>query len=300
MTKQRIGIDLGGTKIEIILTQDNPLEVLHRKRVPTERHKGYDHILQTLTALIKEAQSISEGNPSIGMGIPGSVAPNTSLIRNANTQCLIGKPLQADLEKRINQKVVIENDANCLALSEALLGRGKEYEVVFGIILGTGVGGGIVFNQKIWSGHQGTAGEWGHSSIDFAGRECWCGRKGCAETYLSGPAIEKQYELRSGRYKSLKEIGEMAEAKQDDIAIDVIEETLEYFGVFMANLINSYDPSAIILGGGVSNLPSLYHEGLEKVSKHLFNGQNQLNTPILQNQLGDSSGVYGAALLGNT
>jgi len=112
MKKQRIGIDLGGTKIEIILTQDNPLEVVHRKRVPTERHKGYEHILQTLTALIKEAQSISVGNPSIGMGIPGSVAPNTSLIRNANTQCLIGKPLQADLEKRINQKVMLANDAN--------------------------------------------------------------------------------------------------------------------------------------------------------------------------------------------
>ncbi|MGK0291533.1 MAG: fructokinase [bacterium] len=291
----RIGVDLGGTKTEIILTNDTAKQVLYRKRISTQQEKGYKHILNQIADLIREAQNLSQVETKIGIGIPGSISPTTGKVRNANTQCLIGQDLKGDLENLIQQTIVIENDANCFALSEAILGAGKNHSVVAGIIMGTGMGGGLVAKQKLWTGLQGVAGEWGHSSIDYDGPECWCGQRGCLELFLSGTGIQNLYFQKSGQKKTLQEIYTAFLEKSDLIAIQSIEQMCVHFGRGMANLIATFDPEVIILGGGVSNIPILYTKGVEETYKQLFN--DELKTPIVKNQLGDSSGVFGAALL---
>jgi len=293
--RKRIAIDLGGTKTEIILTEDNPLQVLRRKRVPTQQEQGYDFILHQLADLIWEYKQECVELPKIGLGIPGSMSPRTGLVRNANTQCLIGQSLKKDLEQLVKQPVAIENDANCFTLSEALLGAGQGYDVVLGIIMGTGMGGGICLSGQLWRGSQGNAGEWGHASINFEGPQCWCGQRGCMELYLSGPAVEKHYYQLTKNKKSLKEINRDYENKTDLAAKKSIERLLVYFGRAMANLIASFDPHAIVIGGGLSNIPSLYTRGFEQTARQAF--VDGLSTPILPNKLGDSSGIYGAALI---
>ncbi len=293
--KHRIGIDLGGTKTEIMLTGSDPLDILQRKRVPTNQEEGYQFIIHQLADLIADYRECCEEDPLIGIGIPGSVNPETHLVRNANSVCLNGNPLKKDLEALVKLPIMVENDANCFALSEALLGAGKGEDVVVGLIMGTGMGGGIIHNGKIWSGRNGIAGEFGHTSIDMNGRECWCGERGCLERYISGPAVEKQYQEESGNKLGLREIVERYETQSDKIAQKAIEDLLVYFGRGIANIITAYDPDLVVIGGGVSNIPLLYTRGVEHVAKQVFS--DHFTTPIVKNKLGDSSGIFGAALL---
>lgn len=295
MMKKRIAVDLGGTKTEIMLTENDPLAVIERKRVPTKQEEGYQFIINQIADLISDYRRQCEEPPCIGIGIPGSINPKTGLVRNANTVCLIGHSLQKDLERLIKQPIIVENDANCFALSEAVLGAGKGYSVVMGLIIGTGMGGGIVISGKIHTGLQGIGGEFGHMSINFNGPECWCGERGCLESYLSGSALEKNYQKTTGRKKSLQEIHQDFKEKGDPAAKQIIDDLLFYFGLGVANLITAFDPDMVVVGGGVSNIPALYTKGVKQIRHHIFN--DQMDTPILKNQLGDSSGIFGAAIL---
>ncbi len=290
-----IGIDLGGTKIEGIVAKKGTTKAISRMRIPTHAKNGYSAIVQSTAKLICDLQANQDSKLTIGIGIPGTIDSETGLIKNANTQCLIGQPFQKDLETLLKQKVAVKNDANCFALAEALQGAGKGKELVLGVIMGTGMGGGMVHKGRIWEGPNSIAGEWGHASINYQGRPCWCGRKGCLETYLSGPAIEAQYLKLSGNKKSLPEIY-LSYIEKEQTALHVLTEFLEIFGEAMANLINTFDPNIIVLGGGVSNLPILYNLGIQEVEKRIFN--DHLTTDIVQNKLGDSAGVWGAAFLG--
>lgn len=293
--KYRIGIDLGGTKTEIILTGADPLQVLQRKRVPTQQEKGYRFIVKQIADLTKEYLSMCDQQPLIGVGIPGSLNPETRLVRNSNTICLNQKPFKDDLENLLQLPVMVENDANCFALSEALLGAGQGASVVVGLIMGTGMGGGIIKDGKIWHGRNGIAGEFGHTTIDVNGRDCWCGEKGCLERYISGTAVELRYFEETGIRLDLKSIYDLYIQGMDAAASKVIEELLLYFGRAIANIISSLDPDMIVIGGGVSNLPVLYTKGAELASKQVFS--DCCTTPIVKNKMGDSSGIFGAALL---
>ncbi|MBU3914434.1 ROK family protein [bacterium] len=296
--KYRIGVDLGGTKTEIILTENNPLKILKRKRISTNADNGYEHIVQQTADLIHDFATYCEVTPLVGIGIPGSINPKTGLVRNANTICLIGHPLQADLESALKLPVRIENDANCFTLSEALLGAGKGYDTVMGLIMGTGMGGGLVISGEIKSGLQGITGEFGHMSIKFDGPECWCGERGCLELYISGTAAENNYTRLSGKRKKLKDIYANFAENSDNFASQTMDDLLFYFGIGIGNLITAFDPDIVVVGGGVSNIPLLYTEGKNQVQKRIFN--DEMDTPIVRNKLGDSSGVFGAALLAGT
>ena len=285
----RIGIDLGGTKIESILLDEN-LNVLHRKRVPTPQN-DYQKILESIFNLIKEFKTES---CSIGICTPGAISKKTGLIKNSNTQCLIGKSLKEDLESRLEQKISMDNDANCFAIAEATMGAAKNFEVVFGVIMGTGVGGGIVIDGKIHHGRTNIAGEWGHHTLHTNGNKCYCGKNGCVETYISGPALEKRWLEISGKSQKLSEI--IQDFNSDEKYSLWKKEFLENFGRSLANVVDILDPDAIVLGGGVSNIPFLYDEGKNSVYEYVFS--DLIDTPILQNNLGDSAGVFGACLLG--
>ena len=288
----RIGIDLGGTKIELILTHENPMDVIHRVRVETNR-RGYAELLDQLVDLVHSVSSKTPDNPSIGLGTPGFVDSSDGSIGSSNLKPLSFKPFQKDLQNRLGMSVKVVNDANCFTLSEALHGAGKGYGMVLGIILGTGMGGGLVLDGKLWSGSQGIAGEWGHATVDPDGPECYCGRKGCQELYLSGTGIQRLYHQRSGKKLNSQQIYDASRHGDDQSAIETMEIFLEVFGQAIANLVMCLDPDIIVLGGGVSNLSILYEEGLERVSAQVFQGRQTIR--IVQNQLGDSSGVFGAA-----
>ncbi len=291
----RIGIDLGGTKTEIMLTEENPQNILKRKRVSTQQEKGYTFIINQLSELIIDYLRYCQQDPLIGIGIPGSINQKTGLVRNSNTICLNGKPLKTDLEALVKLPVLVENDANCFALSEALLGAGKGKDTVLGLIMGTGMGGGIIRNGKIWNGLHGIAGEFGHTSIDYDGRECWCGEKGCLERYISGTAVEQQYESITGSRLKLNAIYEFYKEGKNDAAKQVIDDLLNHFSRGIANINTAFDPDIIVIGGGVSNIPLLYSRGADQIRKMTFS--DGCSTPILKNKLGDSSGIFGAALL---
>ena len=203
-----------------------------------------------------------------------------------------------NLQKRLGMPVRVVNDANCFALSEALHGAGKGYAMVLGIILGTGMGGGLVLDGKLWSGSQGIAGEWGHATVNPEGPACYCGRRGCQELYLSGTGIQRMYRERTGSDLGVQQIFEASQVGNDADAVQVMEIFLETFGQALGNLVMCLDPDVIVIGGGVSNLPILYKEGLQRVSVQVFQGRQ--NIRIVQNQLGDSSGVYGAAAAAGT
>lgn len=295
------GIDLGGTKTEGVVINSSGLnEVISRIRIPTESHKGYDHIVQQVKKLVKMMISETGMRPArLGMGIPGCVDKETGLVKNSNSVSLIGKPFQKDIEKMLGIPVVTANDANCFALAEAKFGIEKDVkpkaEVVFGVIMGTGVGGGIVVNGKVLNGIHGIAGEWGHNFLDESGGECYCGRTGCVETLISGPALEKYYTSLSSTTLTLKDIFENSKKGNDKAASQTIERLITYFGKAMAVVINILDPDAVVLGGGVGNIDLLYTEGVKEIQKHLFN--NTLKTLFLKPRLGDSAGVFGAAAL---
>lgn len=297
------GIDLGGTKIEgVVLDKSQNFKVLSRKRVPTEATKGYQHIIHQIKRLI-DSQSAELGlRPlALGIGTPGAHDPQTQTMKNSNTTCLIGQPLKADLEKALGIPVAMANDANCFALAEATMGAVAEVipnaQVVFGSIMGTGVGGGIVVNGKVINGKQGIAGEWGHNVLDESGGACYCGKVGCVETIISGPALERFYKQQSGKDGTLQEIVSLHKARTDTYATATMERLIHFFGKGFASIINVLDPDAIVLGGGLGNIDLLYDEGVAEVSKHVFNVR--MDTKFLAPKLGDSAGVFGAAMLVN-
>jgi len=290
----KIGIDLGGTKIEGVLLNEK-LEVIVRNRIPTNKENGYNGILDKIVSLINELQKKTQDECTIGICTPGIISPQTGKIKNSNTTCLIGKPLKIDLESVFHQKISMDNDANCFAIAEATLGAVKDFGVVFGVIMGTGVGGGIVINGSLHRGRTLIAGEWGHHILHTGGNSCFCGHKGCVETYISGPALEKRWTELTGKKESLSII---AQISSEPYAKQWKNEFLENFGRALANVIDILDPDAIVLGGGVSNIPFLYDEGKKAVFRNVFT--DTIDTPILKNQLGDSAGVFGAALLDST
>jgi len=294
----RIGIDLGGTKIEgVFLSQENI--ICARKRIPTPQDKdadqAYEAILQSIRKLIKQLEADAGVTARIGIGTPGTISSLTGLVKNSNTVCLNGKPLLMDIEQCLGRKVRIANDANCFALSEAHNGAGKEYSSIFGIIMGTGVGGGIVINKQIHAGSMGIAGEWGHNPLLEHGPDCYCGRKGCVETLISGPGFSADYAKCGGIPGcNPSEIVKYAEGG-DKLAIQCLERFINHFGRAVASVVNILDPHAIVLGGGLSNLDILYQRGRQAIEPHIFS--DRFTTPILKNHHGDSSGVLGAAHL---
>jgi fructokinase len=298
-----VGVDLGGTKIEAVVARRSgaaaDLDVVARRRVPTERERGYEAVLANTAALIRDVAREAGLDPKtvpLGIGMPGGVTRRGRLVKNSNTVCLNARPFRADLERELGRSIKFDNDANCFALAEAVLGAAREHAggVVFGVILGTGVGGGVVLRGEVWSGAQAIAGEWGHHAV-FADRDrrCYCGKLGCLEQYASGPAVEADYARRSGVHLPLAEIA--ARRAEDPHAAEAIEGLIDAFGRGLANVIDILDPSAVVLGGGVSNLDLLYDEGKDRVACYVFN--DELTTPILRHELGDSAGVLGAALL---
>jgi fructokinase len=295
------GIDLGGTKIECaVLDSDNGLEVITRKRIPTEADKGYYHIVSQIKRLVDEVTiEVDEAPSSIGFATPGVLEPETQLMKNCNTTSMNGKPMQKDIEDALSIPVKLANDANCFALAETLMGAGKNYpnaEVVFGVIMGTGVGGGLVVHNKIINGHHGIAGEWGHNILEENGEPCYCGKRGCVEKVIAGPSLEKFYADKSGKHLNLKQILDNCLNETDTIATATIDRLLEYYGRAISTLVNVIDPDLILIGGGVGNIDVLYTEGYERIKKYVFNNGN-LTTPICKPLLGDSAGVFGAALL---
>lgn len=291
----RLGIDLGGTKIEgLVLSQDH--QEVFRKRIPTERDKGYEHILNNIVGLYHEMRdAVSDQPHTLGMGTPGAVSPRTGLLKNSNTVVMNGKPVKADLERLLGRSIEIQNDANCFAMAEALHGAAQGKDLVFGVIMGTGCGGGIVHGGKVHTGIQAIAGEWGHMSIDPNGPECYCGTRGCVECYISGGGLTRRYEREYGIFKPLLEV-EKAYFDGEPQAVAFMNTFFVHFGRVMANLINILDPDMIVLGGGVSKFKAIYTEGIKEVERQVFS--DSLETPIVQHKIGDSAGVLGAALIG--
>jgi len=287
----KIGIDLGGTKIEGILL-DERYNTIQRKRIETHQENGYDSIVKSIISLVNELKEKTSEEITVGMCTPGVINANSGLIKNSNTQCLIGMPLKSDIENMLGCEIVMENDANCFALSESVLGSAKGYDVVFGVIMGTGVGGGIVINETLHKGRTNIAGEWGHHKLHPNGNECYCGKQGCVETYISGPALEKRWLEITGKKEPLQSI---VQDFSDEKAKQWKEEFLENFGIGLANVIDILDPDIIVLGGGVSNIPFLYDEGKEAVYDKVFS--DSVDTPIPKNSLGDSAGVFGACMI---
>ncbi len=288
----RIGIDLGGTKIEGIILDDQGKE-LFRKRIETQQEQGYRHILGRIRELYSEMAG--RGQHTFGIGTPGAISPRTGLLKNSNTICLNGQPLKADLEALLERKIGIQNDANCFALAEALHGAGRGKNLVFGVIMGTGCGGGIVHNGNVIVGKQAIAGEWGHMNLIPDGPICYCGKRGCVELYISGGGAEARYAEKFGVRKSFPEI-EKGFYAGDAKAVEFMKTYFTHFGRALANVIDVLDPDVVVLGGGVSNFKGLYSEGVAEVAKSVFN--DSLETLIVKNQLGDSAGVIGAALIG--
>lgn len=299
------GIDLGGTKIEgvVLESRENP-QPLARLRIATEAHLGYDHICGQVKKLVDLlAESTGLQPEYIGIGHPGTLDHNVGAMKNANTTSLNGRPFDRDLEKLLGVPVRLANDANCFAVAEALLGSAHDTlpnaEAVFGVILGTGVGGGLVVHGKVLNGRQGLGGEWGHNVLDENGDLCYCGKRGCVETVFSGPALERFYEKTTGQKRHLKEIVERAENGDDPAAVATIDRLVQYFGKAIAVIINIIDPDIIVLGGGVGNIGRLYTDGVAEARKNIFDTrpERRIETIFLKPKLGDSAGVFGAALL---
>ena len=295
------GIDLGGTKIEgvILSSLDDPKPIL-RTRIDTQATKGYQHIVSQIATLVQQMKTQSGLSPSrIGFGTPGVLDPVLQTMKNCNSTALNGMPLYSDLQSALGIPVVLANDANCFALAETHWGIVKQKtpgaRVVFGIIMGTGVGGGIVVDGKVWNGRHGIAGEWGHNYLDESGGPCYCGKSGCVETVLSGPALQRYYKTMTGNQLTLKEIFSHYHAGNDPAARDTIHRLNHFFGKAVSVITNLLDPDVIVIGGGVGNIDTIYTDGLSSLHHFIFN--NSVDVPILKPSLGDSAGVFGAAAL---
>jgi predicted NBD/HSP70 family sugar kinase len=287
------GIDLGGTKIEGVVMDRESRAILARLRASTEAAGGYEHILDRISGVVVDLEKESglRRPGRIGVGTPGSSDPASGLMRNCNTTVLNGRPLHTDLENTLGVDVRLANDANCFALAEATMGAGKGYGVVFGVITGTGVGGGIVVDGRVLDGLNGIAGEWGHNELEPNGEPCYCGKKGCVETVLSGPALERYYERLTGRSLPLSQIA----ASDEPAAMDTMSRLVSMFGKACSVVVNILDPDVIILGGGVGNVPYFTQNAVDSLKGWVFHDRPA--TPVIRPMLGDSAGVFGAAIL---
>ena len=294
----RIGVDVGGTKTEAIAL-DADASVLVRRRVATPR--DYAGTLDAIAGLVAQVEAEAGRTGPVGVGIPGVVSRTSGLVKNANSTWLNGRPLLADLEARLGRAVRVANDANCFTLSEAIDGAGRDFQTVFGVILGTGVGGGIAFRERIHEGPNQIAGEWGHNPLPWmtdeerqTAAECYCGRRGCIETLLSGPGFERDHALRTGVRRPSQEIVRAAAAGEPD-AVQSLERYHDRLARGLAGVINLLDPDVIVLGGGMSNLPRLPAAVSALLSRYVFS--DSVLTRAVPNLHGDSSGVRGAAWL---
>jgi len=294
----RIGVDLGGTKIEALALDVQGRE-LGRRRIDSPRH-DYQATLEAITTLVRQVEAAVGGRGSVGVGVPGTVSPATGLIKNANSTWLNGQPLHRDLERALGREVRLANDANCFAISEAVDGAAREADSVFGVILGTGTGGAIVLRDGLVTGANAIAGEWGHNPLpwpepeEYPGPQCWCGRRGCLETWLSGPALAADYERHSGCAITGTEVAEGARHGDADAEASLAR----YEGRLargLASVINLLDPEVIVLGGGLSRLDRLYENVPRLWGKYVFS--DAIATRLLPPVHGDASGVRGAAWL---
>ena len=294
----RIGIDLGGSKIEAVALADDGSERF-RRRVPTPQD-DYAGTITAIARLVAEIRRIAVNGVSIGIGIPGTLSPETALVKNANSVCLIGRPFDRDLAAELGQPVRVTNDANCFALSEATDGAATDAGIVFGVILGTGVGGGLVVSGRVLDGPNAIAGEWGHNPLPWPadderpGPACYCGMKGCIETFLSGPGLERDHRATTGETRGAAEIADLAERgnRAADATLTRYEDRLARA---LATVINVVDPDVIVLGGGLSNIERLYRTLPGLLPAYVFS--DSVRTRVVPPHHGDSSGVRGAAWL---
>ena len=298
----RIGIDLGGTKIEAIALADTTTgasATLLRHRIPTPIG-DYPGILNAVAELVEFSERETGQTGTVGIATPGAISPSTGLLKNSNSTVLNGKPLDRDLEARLGRPIRMENDANCLALSEAVDGAASNARVVFGVILGTGVGGGVVINRQVHVGRNKVAGEWGHNPLPWArgdelpGPECYCGKRGCIETFLSGSGLTRDYHAHTGQQRTAVAIAEAA-AAGDSVANECLDIYIDRLARSLASIVNVLDPDVIVLAGGLSNLTCLY-PALPAILK-IYTFSADAGTPIVRAMHGDSSGVRGAAWL---
>ena len=296
----RIGIDLGGTKIELAALDDSG-RILLRRRRPTPQG-DYAATVEAIATLIEGAEDELDRCGSVGIGIPGAESATDDAIKNANSTWLIGQPLRKDLQSRLQRPVRLANDANCFALSEAIDGAGQGASVVFGVILGTGVGGGVVVHRRVLTGVNRIAGEWGHNPLPLLNEEslpparCYCGRFGCVETWLSGPGLCADHQRNGGESLSAEAIVVHAESG-DKVCDATLERYERRLAKALAEVINIVDPDVIVLGGGLSNIARLYRSVPQRWGAHVFS--DTVYTRLLPNRHGDSSGVRGAAWLWN-
>ena len=294
----KIGIDLGGSKTEAILIDDKGKELL-RKRIKTE--KNYQGTIKGIISLVKDFEKEFGNCSSIGIGMPGVVSVDSALVKNANSIWLNGQPLKKDLELELNRNINLENDANCFALSEAVDGAGKDANVVFGVIIGTGVGGGVVVNKKVLQGRNNICGEWGHIALPnrtddekkFV-KNCYCGNNGCIETYLSGPGFSSGFNLRYSKDYDIPEIIKGYE-ESDENCQEALNRYIDHLARGLSVVCNILDPDIIVLGGGMSNIDYIYGNINEVIKKYIFS--DFFHTKIEKNLHGDSGGVRGAAWL---
>lgn len=295
----RLGVDLGGTKIEIIALEDDGQEVL-RERVATPQG-DYPGTLEALAGLVEAAEArLGRGQLPVGIGTPGAISRATGLLKNSNSVCLNGHPLLQDLEKRLSRTLRISNDANCFALSEAIDGAAAGAEVVFGVIIGTGTGAGIVVNRQVLTGPNAIAGEWGHNPLpwprgeEIPGPDCYCGRQGCIETYLSGTGMARDFKAHTGEALAAESIVARAE-HGDPAGRAALDRYYDRAARALAHVINILDPDVIVLGGGMGKIPTLYHEIPRRWGAYVFS--DRVDTRLVAPKHGDSSGVRGAAWL---
>lgn len=293
----RIGIDLGGTKTEAIVLADDGT-IAFRRRVATPR--AYEPTLDTIAALVAEGERAVGARCTVGVGIPGAIVPATRAVKNANSVWLNGRPLADDLAARLGRAVRLENDANCFALSEAADGAAAGAHAVFGVILGTGVGGGIVIDGRVHVGVNRIGGEWGHNPLpwprpdELPGPPCYCGKHGCIETFLSGPGLERDHAAHTGERRTTQEVVAAA-AGGDPRAAATLARYHDRLARGLASVINVLDPDVIVLGGGMSNIPELADAVRQLLGRYVFS--DTVVTRVVRNRHGDSSGVRGAAWL---
>ena len=296
----RIGIDLGGTKIEAIALNESGVE-LQRKRIATPQG-DYHATLHAIAQLIADIETSTRQKGSIGLGTPGALSPTTGLMRNSNSVCLNGMPLKKNLENLLQRPLRMANDANCFALSEATDGAGKGASVVFGVIVGTGTGAGVVVNRQVLTGPNAIAGEWGHNPLPWPrdderpGTDCYCGKQGCIETFLSGPGLERDFWLATGEKLNAAEIVLRANNNESQ-AEQCLQRYENRMARSLAHIINVLDPHVIVLGGGMSNVQRLYKNVPAIWGQHVFS--DSVLTQLLPPKFGDTSGVRGAAWLWN-
>ena len=295
MSRYAIGVDLGGTKVEACLVDENR-KILFRERVPSEPHLGRERVIENILKVIGQAAG-DHSYEAVGMGTPGTYNERDDVMHGAPHTPTYEKPgLISGLRGKLSIPLIIENDANCLALAEFFANCIGTYRYVMAVILGTGIGSGLILDNRLYRGALGSAGEIGHASVDIHGRKCECGRIGCGEAYLSGPSLSRRFQEKSGRMLAPREIFALYQ-QGDRNAIELFEESIRIMGELFANTVNILDLEAIILGGGISNIP-LWYEHVGPVMRKLFFGPPRPPIPIIKASLGDSAGVLGAAFLG--